>query len=132
MELIKGEKLIDSDMQRQIKYHIIIPDFIEQEKDKNIQYNLLDCYYNKYSSFIEKIIGKEIEGDDLDRRLEEMKIGEEDIIIIELNLDKSEKWFINIKSMDDYVKCSLCSNKNFVLNKSFSIISYLSFNISNK
>ena len=110
VELIKGEKLIDSDMQRQIKYHIIIPDFIEQEKDKNIQYNLLDCYYNKYSSFIEKINGKEIEGDDLDRRLEEMKIGEEDIIIIELNLDKSEKWFINIKSMDDYVKCSLCSN----------------------
>ena len=50
-------------------------------------------YYSKYSSFIEKINGKEIEGDDLDRKLEEMKIGEEDIIIIELNLDKSEKWY---------------------------------------
>ena len=109
VELIKGEKLISNDMQRSMKFHIIIPDFIEQEKDKNLQYNLLDCYYNKYSSFIEKINGKEIEGDDLDRRLEEMKIGEEDTIIIELNLDKSEKWFINIKSMDDYVKCSLCS-----------------------
>ena len=110
VELIKGEKLINFDIQKNMRYHIIIPDFIEQEKDKNIQYNLLDCYYNKYSSFIEKINGKEIEGDDLDKKLEEMKIGEEDIIILELNLDKSEKWFINIKSMDDYIKCSLCSN----------------------
>ena len=109
VELIKGEKLIDYDIQRNMRYHIIIPDIIEQGKEKNIQYNLLDCYYNKYSSFIEKINGKEIEGDDLDKKLEEMKIGEEDIIILELNLDKSEKWFINVKSMDDYIKCSLCS-----------------------
>ena len=117
VELIKGHKLIDYDMQRNMRYHIIIPDFIEQEKDKNIQYNLLDCYYNKYSSFIEKINGKEIEGDDLDIKLEEMKIGEEDIIILELNLDKSEKWFIQIKSNDDYIKCSLCSN--LIKSKSF-------------
>jgi hypothetical protein len=133
VELIKGEKLIDNDMQRNMKFHIIIPDFVEQEKDKNLQYNLIDCYYSKYSSFIEKINGKEIDGDDLDRRLEEMKIGEEDIIIIELNLDKSEKWFINIKSMDDYIKCSLCSEpikgKSFPCNKC-PILSYSTFIIS--
>ena len=110
VELIKGKKLITDDMQINKRFHIIIPDFIEQERDKNIKYNILDCYYNKYSSFIEKINGKEIEYDDLDRKLEEMKIGEEDIIIIELNFNKSEKWFINVKSMDDYIKCSLCSN----------------------
>ena len=39
-----------------------------------------------------------------------MKLGEEDTIIIELSFDYEQKWFINVKSNDDYRKCSLCSN----------------------
>ena len=109
VELIKGKKLIEYEDERKMKFHIIIPDFIDQEKDKNILYNILDCYYNKYSSFIGKISGKEINEDDLDKKLEEMKIGEEDVIIIEFVFDKNENFFLNIKSEDDNPKCMLCS-----------------------
>ena len=112
VELITGKKLISEEKisKKEIYYHIIIPDCIEQERDKNIKYTLLDYYYNKYSSFIEKINGKEILPEDLDKKLEEMKIGEKDIILFEINLEKTDKFFINLKSMDDYIKCSLCSN----------------------
>ena len=111
VELIKGKgkEFIDFDTSRKMKFHIIIPDFIEQEKDKNILYNILDCYYNKYSSFVGKISGKEISIDDLDKKLEEMKIGEEDIVIIEFVLDKNDNFFLNIKSEDDSPKCMFCS-----------------------
>ena len=110
VELIKGKELIDDEVRtRKMKYQIIIPDFIEQEKGKNILYNILDCYYNKYSSLLGKINGKEINSDDLDKKLEEMKIGEEDVIIIEFVLNQNENFFLHIKSVEDCIKCSLCS-----------------------
>ena len=110
VELIKGKKLIDYEIERKMKFHIIIPDFIEQEKDKNILYNILDCYYNKYSSFMGKISGKEINEDDLDKKLEEMKLGEEDVIIIEFVFDKNENFFLNVRNVEDVPKCMYCSN----------------------
>ena len=109
VELIKGKELIDYEIQRKMKFQIIIPDFIEQEKGKNILYNILDCYYNKYSSLIGKISGKEISSDDLDKKLEEMKIGEEDVIIIEFLFNQNDNFFLNVKSNEDCIKCSLCS-----------------------
>ena len=109
VELIKGKELIDYEIQRKMKFQIIIPDFIEQEKGKNILYNILDCYYNKYSSLIGKISGKEISTDDLDKKLEEMKIGEEDVIIIEFLFNQNDNFFLNVKSIEDCIKCSLCS-----------------------
>ena len=39
-----------------------------------------------------------------------MKIGEEDVIIIEFILEKNENFFLNVKSVNDYPRCSLCSN----------------------
>ena len=93
VEIIKGKELIDYEIQRKMKFQIIIPDFIEQEKGKNILYNILDCYYNKYSSLIGKISGKEISSDDLDKKLEEMKIGEEDVIIIEFLFNQNDNFF---------------------------------------
>ena len=42
VEIIKGKELIDYEIQRKMKFQIIIPDFIEQEKGKNILYNILD------------------------------------------------------------------------------------------
>ena len=109
IEIIKGKQLFDYDTQRKMKFHIIIPDFIEQEKDKNILYNILDCYYNKYSSFMGKISGKEISTDDLDKKLEEMKIGEEDVIIIEFVIDKNDNYFLDVKNNEDNPKCMQCS-----------------------
>ena len=44
IEIIKGKQLFDYDTQRKMKFHIIIPGFIDQEKDKNILYNILDYY----------------------------------------------------------------------------------------
>ena len=111
IELIKGEILLKNyDHERKLKFHIIIPDFIEQEKDKNILYNILEYFYNNNYTYFEKINGKEISEEDLDKRLEEMKIGEEDVIIIEFILEKNENFFLNVKSVNDYPRCSLCSN----------------------
>ena len=109
VDIIKGKELINYDLQRKMKFQIIIPDLIEQEKGKNILYNILDCYYNNYSSLIGTINGKEINTDDLDKKLEEMKIGEEDVIIIEFVFNQKENFFLNVKSIEDNIKCSLCS-----------------------
>ena len=64
--------------------------------------NIIIFHHNK------KINGKEINSDDLDKKLEEMKIGEEDVIIIEFVLNQNENFFLHIKSVEDCIKCSLC------------------------
>jgi len=93
------------------KFHFILPE-LKSEKSKDEIYNIINCYYNNYSTYIEKISGIEIK-DNSKEKLDNLKISEDDILIVEIEyIPNKEKegfqWFINIKTEDDYLKCSLC------------------------
>ena len=90
------------------KFHFILPE-INQDNLKNDIYNILNCYLNNYSTYIEKIKGIEIDQNSK-KTLNNLKISKKDILIVEIehNKNKNSNWFINLKTTDDYIKCSLC------------------------
>ena len=90
-------------------FHIINPEFTSESQ--NEIYNIVNCYYNKYSQYKQKLKGSEITQDDM--ILENLKLCETDLLIVEIvNQEEKEQpqWFIKLKSVEDYLKCSLCSN----------------------
>ena len=93
------------------QFHFILPEFNSKKSKKEI-YNIINCYYNNYSTYIEKLSGKEIK-ENSKEKLDTFKISEEDLLIVEIENAPNKKkegfnWFIYIKTEDDYLKCSLC------------------------
>lgn len=92
-------------------FHIVIPEF--SDESQNEIYNIVNCYYNKYTVYKQKLKGTEITQDDI--ILENLKLCETDLVVIEIqNVDDNSssklQWFIKLKTLEDYLKCSLCKN----------------------
>ena len=71
------------------KFHIVNLELTSETQSNDI-YNIVNCYLNNYATFKQKLKGIEITQDDI--LLETLKLGEKDLLIVEIiNDDKKTK-----------------------------------------